>query len=215
MIQLARLPAAAPAVTLATESPDPGERVFTVAAMADGDENFWDFTSGNVRQVSRQHLANRQLAGVVETDMPFNKGNSGGPVVNDRGELVAVVEGYRPDARLVSLSVAVDEVRGYLQCDRLVEPRTAGDFLDRGNRRLGRDVTIWRSAITPRLFDSTRPRRRPGSDAAGPSLRRGTTRQPWKTSMTSSRRIQSRSWPTPAGAPATSAWPGTRRRSPT
>jgi tetratricopeptide (TPR) repeat protein len=138
LIQLAKLPTAAPALTLATECPDPGERVFTVAAMADGDENFWDFTSGNVRQVSRQHLANRQLAGVVETDMPFNRGNSGGPVVNDRGELVAVVEGHRPDARLVSLSVGVDEVRGYLsQCDRLVEPKTAGDFLDRANRRLG------------------------------------------------------------------------------
>ena len=126
LIQLATIPAAAPAVTLATESPDPGERVFTIAAMAHGDENFWDFTSGNVRLVSRQHLANGQIAGVVETDMPFNRGNSGGPVVNDRGELVAVVEGAREDARLVSLSVAVDEVRGYLsECDRLVEPRTA------------------------------------------------------------------------------------------
>src|SRR5262249_25626927 len=137
LIQLAKLPDAAPALTLARECPDPGERVFTIAAMAEGDENFWDFTSGNVRQVSRQHLANNQLAGVVETDMPFNRGNSGGPVVNERGEVVAVAEGYRPDARLVSLSVAVDEVRGYLsQCDRLVEPRTGADFLERANRRL-------------------------------------------------------------------------------
>jgi tetratricopeptide (TPR) repeat protein len=138
LIQLATIPAAAPAVTLATESPDPGERVFTIAALAQGDENFWDFTSGNVRLVSRQHLATGQIAGVVETDMPFNHGNSGGPVVNDRGELVAVVDGAREDARLVSVSIAVDEVRGYLsQCDRLVEPRTARDFLDRGDRRLG------------------------------------------------------------------------------
>src|SRR5262249_14052652 len=138
LIQLATIPAAAPAVTLAAESPDPGERVYTIAAKAHGDENFWDFTSGNVRLVSRQHLANGQISGVVETDMPFNKGNSGGPVVNDRGELVAVAEGAREDARLVSLSCAVDEVRGYLsQCDRLVEPKTAGDFLDRGDRRLG------------------------------------------------------------------------------
>jgi tetratricopeptide (TPR) repeat protein/S1-C subfamily serine protease len=137
LIQLTTIPAAAPAVTLATESPDPGERVFTIAAKAHGDESFWDFTSGNVRLVSRQHLANGQLAGVVETDMPFNRGNSGGPVVNDRGLLVAVVEGACEDARLVSLSVAVDEVRGYLsECDRLVEPRTAGDFRDRGDRRL-------------------------------------------------------------------------------
>jgi tetratricopeptide (TPR) repeat protein/S1-C subfamily serine protease len=138
LIQLATLPATAPAVTLATENPDPGERVFTLAAMAKGDENLWDFTSGSVRQVSRRHLADGGIASVVETDMPFNQGNSGGPVVNDRGELVAVVEGYCTDARLVSLSVAVDEVRRYLsECDRLVEPRTARDFLDRGDRRLG------------------------------------------------------------------------------
>jgi hypothetical protein len=106
--------------------------------MAEGDEKLWDFTGGSVRQVSRRHLANGGIASVVETDMPFNKGNSGGPVVNDRGVLVAVVEGYRTDARLVSLTVAVDEVRGYLsRCDRLVEPTTARDFLDRGDRRLG------------------------------------------------------------------------------
>jgi tetratricopeptide (TPR) repeat protein len=138
LIQLARLPASAPALALAAEVPDPGERVFTVAAMAKGDENFWDFTSGSVRQVSRRHLATGGLASVVETDMPFNNGNSGGPVVNDRGELVAVVEGYLTDARLVSLSVAVDEVRGYLaECDRLVAPTIARDFLVRGDRRLG------------------------------------------------------------------------------
>jgi tetratricopeptide (TPR) repeat protein/S1-C subfamily serine protease len=138
LIQLAALPATAPAVNLATDSPDPGERVFTIAAMAKGGENFWDFTSGSVRQVSRRHLTNGGIASVVETDMPFNQGNSGGPVVNDRGELVAVVEGHLTDARLVSLSVAAAEVRRYLaECDRLVEPRTARDFLDRGDRRLG------------------------------------------------------------------------------
>jgi tetratricopeptide (TPR) repeat protein len=137
LVQLGKLPSRAPALTLATECPEPGERVFTVAAMAKGDENFWDFTSGSVRQCSRRHLATGGIANVVETDMPFNQGNSGGPVVNERGELVAVVEGYQTDARLVSLSVALDEVRAYLSaCDRLVEPKTARDFLDRGDRRL-------------------------------------------------------------------------------
>jgi tetratricopeptide (TPR) repeat protein len=138
LIQLAKLPATAAAVGLATESPDPGERVFTIAAIAAGDENFWDLTSGSVRQVARRHLTNGGFASVVETDMPFNQGNSGGPVVNDRAELVAVAEGWRADARLVSLSIASAEVRRYIsECDRLIEPRTAHDFLDRGDRRLG------------------------------------------------------------------------------
>jgi tetratricopeptide (TPR) repeat protein/S1-C subfamily serine protease len=160
LIQLATLPAHAQALTLAKECPEPGERVFTVAALADGDENFWDFTAGSVRQVSRQHLANGGIASVVESDMPFNKGNSGGPVVNDRGVLVAVVEGFRTDARLVSLSVAVDEVRGYLsQCDRLVEPRTTQDFIERGDHRLGtgrHDLAIRDYAAALRLDPSSR-----------------------------------------------------------
>jgi S1-C subfamily serine protease len=138
LIQLATLPAGAPAVALATENPEPGERVFTLGAKTAGDEKLWDFTSGTVRQVSRRHIPTGHIATVVETDMPSNHGNSGGPVVNDRGVLVAVAEGASRDARLVSLNIAVDEVRGFLaECDRLVEPRTAGDFLNRGDRRLG------------------------------------------------------------------------------
>src|SRR5262249_61568870 len=78
LIQLATIPAAAPAVTLATECPDPGERVFTIGAWPQGDENFWDLTSGSVRQVSRQTLTNGGFAGGVETDMPYNHRNSGG-----------------------------------------------------------------------------------------------------------------------------------------
>jgi tetratricopeptide (TPR) repeat protein len=160
LIQLAKLPSSAQAVALAIQSPEPGERVFTVAALAVGDENFWDFTSGSIRQVSRRHLANGWLASVVETDLPFNKGNSGGPVVNDRGVLVAVVEGFQTDARLVSLTVAVEEVRAYVsRCNRLVEPRAARDFLDRGDRRLtsGRnDLAIRDYAESLRLDPSSK-----------------------------------------------------------
>jgi tetratricopeptide (TPR) repeat protein len=146
IIQLSSLPPTARLVPRAAESPEPGDRVYTIAAFAEGDEDFWDFTSGSVRQVGRRHLANGQLARVVETDLAFNRGNSGGPMVNDRGELVAVVEGYRADARLVSLSIAADEVSEFFsQCDRLVEPKTASDFLTRAQRRLAQgryDVAI-------------------------------------------------------------------------
>jgi tetratricopeptide (TPR) repeat protein len=161
LIQLTKLPPTAQAVTLATGSPDAGERVFTIAAITKGDESFWDFTSGSVRLVSRQHLTNGGFASVVETDMPWNSGNSGGPVVNDRGELVAVVEGHitEEDVRLISLSIAVDEVRRFFHdCDRLVEPKTARDFLDRGDRRRGTgryDLAIRDYAETLRLDPSS------------------------------------------------------------
>jgi tetratricopeptide (TPR) repeat protein len=158
LILLATLQAGAPALRLATENPEPGERVFTIGAMAQGDEKLWDFASGSVRQVSRQHLSNGHAASVVETDMPLNHGNSGGPVVNDRGVVVAVVEGHRPEGQLVTLCVAVDEVRALLsECDRLVEPTTASDFLNRGERRraMGRfDMAIRDYAEALRLDPS-------------------------------------------------------------
>jgi tetratricopeptide (TPR) repeat protein len=135
LVQLDALPDGVPDLPLAGNLPEPGERVFTIAALARGEDNFWNFTSGSVRLVNRRHLANFSIANVVETDLPFNHGNSGGPVVNDCGELVAVVEGAEPEARLVSLSVALDEVRHFLaDCDRLVEPQTAADYHRRGQR---------------------------------------------------------------------------------
>jgi tetratricopeptide (TPR) repeat protein len=142
LIQLESLPTTAPTLTLAIEDPEPGEKVYTVAAWANGSGGLWDFTSGSVRQICREKLANSPSANspvacVVETDLPCDGGNSGGAIVNDRCEVVAVVEGYNSEARLVSLSIALSEVRDYLaECDRLVEPITEHDFLARGNRRL-------------------------------------------------------------------------------
>ena len=48
---------------------------------------------------------------VVETTSPLNPGDSGGPVVNDRGELVAVTEGGSSAAmNTISILIDVSEV---------------------------------------------------------------------------------------------------------
>jgi hypothetical protein len=57
-------------------------------------------------------------------------------VINDKGELVAVVEGHHTEARLVSLYIAVEEVSAYMEeLKDLIDPQTADAFYNRGDRR--------------------------------------------------------------------------------
>lgn len=136
VIQLESLPEKARALTLAGSLPDPGERIVTVAGFPEGSEGLWGLTAGIVRLAYRRTHANGAVAGIVETDLPFNRGNSGGPVVNTRGELVAVVEGFVSQARQVSMTIDVNEVRSYLKtCESLIEPKTADAFYRRARRR--------------------------------------------------------------------------------
>ncbi|MCX7424347.1 MAG: tetratricopeptide repeat protein [Planctomycetia bacterium] len=124
------------ALPLAAESPEPGQRVFTLGSQPQGSEGMWIFTTGEVRQVYRRSHARGHVARMVETQLPTNPGNSGGAVVNDRAEVVAVVEGAATDARLVSVFVDIHELRDYLkQSVPLADPKTANDYNTRGTRR--------------------------------------------------------------------------------
>jgi S1-C subfamily serine protease len=111
LLQLRSLPKSATGVKLAADLPEPGERLLTIAGLPDGSEGLWVMTTGTVRLSYRRNIATGSVTGVVETDLPFNAGNSGGPVVNEVGELVAVVEGYEVEARAVSMTIDVGEVR--------------------------------------------------------------------------------------------------------
>lgn len=136
ILQLEALPETAVALELAEKSPVPGERVFALAGLPEGSEGLWIMTSGEVRQVYKRSHANNHFARVVETQLPTNRGNSGGAVVNDRLEVVAVVEGHMIEARLVSLFIDVNEIRAYLEeVANLVEPDTAEEFETRASRR--------------------------------------------------------------------------------
>ena len=52
---------------------------------------------------------------MVETSSPTNLGDSGGPMVNDHGELVAVVQGFSRRDKAVSWNIDVREVRSLLE----------------------------------------------------------------------------------------------------
>lgn len=125
LIQLEAVPEGAKAMPRAREGPDPGQRLHSIGNPGASDA-LWVYTSGTCRQVyHKKFVAGSKRAGdngfevdarIVETQSPVNSGDSGGPVVNDKGELVAVTQGHLEDsqARLVSIFIDVSEVNDLL-----------------------------------------------------------------------------------------------------
>jgi tetratricopeptide (TPR) repeat protein len=142
LIEVDALPEGVAELKLAAEGPSPGDRVHSVGNPGVSDA-LWVYTSGTVRQVYRKRLTypsgQEVEANVVETQAPINPGDSGGPVVNDDGELVAVTAAYRMGAQLLSTCIEVGEVRTFVaRTQRLLAPRTAADYLSRGLHHTGR-----------------------------------------------------------------------------
>jgi tetratricopeptide (TPR) repeat protein len=139
-----RPPEGVTAVKVAGCEPRPGDRVHSIGNPGASDA-LWVYSAGTVRHVYRKewrYTTGPARAGrIVETQSAVNSGDSGGPVVNDGGELVAVVAGKLPEASLVSWFIAAAEVKEYLEEVRpLVEPKTAAAFLRRGLRALERGL---------------------------------------------------------------------------
>ncbi|HEY8505705.1 MAG TPA: trypsin-like peptidase domain-containing protein, partial [Gemmataceae bacterium] len=137
-----RPPAGVTALRLAAADPRPAERVHSIGNPSLSGA-LWVYSTGTVRQV--YHKDWRYASGpvrsarVIETQSPINPGDSGGPVVNDAGEVVGVVSGRQPEASLVSWCIAGAEVRAYLEeAQELIEPKTASAFRRRGLRALQR-----------------------------------------------------------------------------
>jgi V8-like Glu-specific endopeptidase len=121
IIQLDHLPKDAVAIKLASSSPDPGDNVHSIGSAGKSDALF-GYVKGSVRQVYKKdwkaELEPRKVvsfsAKVVETDSPTNPGDSGGPLMNDKGELVGVTQGGAINAQLVSTFIDVSEVKSLL-----------------------------------------------------------------------------------------------------
>lgn len=117
LVELTSLPEDAPAIELAEAGPGPGEMVHSIGnPSASG--VLWPYTSGTVRSVYRKQF--RTQAGehdmrIVETQSPINPGDSGGPVVNGEGKLVAISQSLDPQARLMSYCVDIAEVVTFLK----------------------------------------------------------------------------------------------------
>lgn len=127
LIQLDRLPKEAPpAVRLAKDGVGQGDTIHCIGnAGASG--GLWNYTKGDVRNVALQRVNTgsgkdkadsfRLEARLIEHSALVNRGDSGGPVLNDAGELVGVTQGHVPDevARGISLAIDLTEVKEFLR----------------------------------------------------------------------------------------------------
>jgi hypothetical protein len=121
VIQIDAVPEGVKAIAVAARSPEPGELVHSIGN-AGKSGALWGYVNGTVRQVYRKKwqaaLSKTKTAQfearVIETDTPTNPGDSGGPLLNDKGELVGVTQGGALNASLVSFFVDASEVKQLL-----------------------------------------------------------------------------------------------------
>lgn len=126
LIRLEKAPPTPRPLKLAARSAEPGDRIHSIGNFrafgtfsVDRVNNgvLWSYAGGAVRNVrqTRQVLPDQVIdAWVLETQSPINQGDSGGPVVNDAGELVAVVSTYDSKTRLVSSFIDIREVHAFV-----------------------------------------------------------------------------------------------------
>jgi HEAT repeat protein/S1-C subfamily serine protease len=140
LVRLAGLPeSGVQQIPLAHHSVAPGQRLYSVGNPGVG-QSFFIMTSGTARSYPH-HVSTKILkakdsteglelnATVVESQSPINPGDSGGPVVNDRGELVAVTESTAMQASAMSMFIDVSEIRkfrdAYYKAKHIAKPDEA------------------------------------------------------------------------------------------
>jgi S1-C subfamily serine protease len=120
LLQLETLPASASAVKLATCPPSPGDTLQVTGNRLDLD-TVWNLTTGPVRATGRlsegYFWRGKKLAAnadVVIGQLPIEEGDSGGPVFNDRGELVAMASALRRQCPLMAVAISAAEIRKFV-----------------------------------------------------------------------------------------------------
>ncbi len=140
LIQLDRLPEGAEALPFTKADPKTGDNVHSIGNPG-ASGSLWVYTRGMVRSVYNKEwvavggsLPLRLKARVVETDSPINPGDSGGPCVNDQGELVGVTESVFMGANAIAIFVAYNEAENFVNEAFQKAPLLAGKKWARSQR---------------------------------------------------------------------------------
>ncbi len=132
LIQLPKAPAEATPIELAESSTTPGSSVDLIGNPGDSDV-LWVYTSGTVRSVYGKKFKSNHGEHdfkVVETQSPIKPGDSGGPVVNEEGKLVAIAQSFSPQSALVSYCVDVTEIKAFIASSWKPAPLPTKELLD-------------------------------------------------------------------------------------
>lgn len=119
LIELDRVPDGVTAIPLAEEEGEAGQNIMSIGN-AGASEALWVHTSGTVRTVYQKQF--RTGSGehdfrVLETQSPINPGDSGGPVVNEQGQLIGISQSLSPKARLITYCVNVTEIKAMMESE--------------------------------------------------------------------------------------------------
>ncbi|MGB7327541.1 MAG: serine protease [Rubripirellula sp.] len=116
LIQLPKLPDGAKAIEMSENGTKPGSTIELVGNPGNSDV-MWVSTSGSVRAVyDKKFKSNHGEHNfrAVETQSPIQPGDSGGPIVDSEGKLVALAQSFSPDNSLISFCVDITEIRSLL-----------------------------------------------------------------------------------------------------
>jgi serine/threonine-protein kinase len=121
LIQLERIPDGIEALPFAKSDPAQGEDVYSVGNPG-ASGSLWVYAKGVVRSsvYVKQWKAGSPdalldyKARVLETDTPTNPGDSGGPCVNDRGELVGIALAGMRAINPIALFIAYSEAEDFI-----------------------------------------------------------------------------------------------------
>jgi serine protease Do len=110
-------PPAMKALSMAAKSASPGSAVFTIGNDIGG--SLFHYSGGNVRQVYQDRWrftrSGQQVeARTVEMTVPINPGDSGGPILNQKGELVGINSAMVTSATQVQKGIDITEIRAFL-----------------------------------------------------------------------------------------------------
>jgi S1-C subfamily serine protease len=127
LIKLASVPAGLHEMRLSARSARPGETLHAVGSSGFGFGTLWRYSKGEVRQVYVKKFRCGEPpieinARIVETQIPINQGDSGGPVLNGAGELAAVSQSHLDHSvqELVTMMIDISEVRAFLKKQKLL-----------------------------------------------------------------------------------------------
>jgi len=142
LIQLDRLTEEVESLPFAQIEPEVSDNVHSVGNPGASD-SLWVYTYGKVRTVHKM----KWLAGggdlllnleamVVETSSPVNPGDSGGPCVNDRGELIGITQGKSNEGDNISFFIHRSEAEDFIGKAFASSPLLQGKTWVRAQRSL-------------------------------------------------------------------------------
>lgn len=134
-----------PAAEFETELPDIGELAIVIGSPLGFESTVTaGIISGLHREIPGSASTSQSLVDLIQTDAPISPGNSGGAVVNGRGQIIGISEAYiPPSAGAVALGFAIPAATATEVAGELLEDGTADHSY----------VGIVPGAITPEIAE--------------------------------------------------------------